>query len=33
LNSLPKQRQALPAAQDFRELLSLSTETKEIEGQ
>jgi tetratricopeptide (TPR) repeat protein len=33
LNSLPKQRQALPAARDFRELLSLSTETKEIEGQ
>jgi hypothetical protein len=33
LNSLPKQRQALPAAREFRELLSLSTETKEIEGQ
>ena len=33
LNSLPKQRQALPAAHDFRERLSLSTETKEIEGQ
>jgi hypothetical protein len=32
LNSLPKQRQALPAARDFRELLNLTTDTKGIEG-
>jgi transcriptional regulator with XRE-family HTH domain len=32
LNSLPKQRQALPAAQGFRELLNLTTNTKGIEG-
>jgi tetratricopeptide (TPR) repeat protein len=32
LNSLPKQRQALPAAQGFRELLNLSADTKGVEG-
>jgi transcriptional regulator with XRE-family HTH domain/tetratricopeptide (TPR) repeat protein len=32
LNSLPKQRQALPAAQGFRELLNLSADTMGIEG-
>jgi hypothetical protein len=32
LDSLPRQRQALPAARDFRELLNLTSETKETEG-
>jgi tetratricopeptide (TPR) repeat protein len=32
LNTLPKQRQELPAARDFRELLMQTTETKGIEG-
>jgi tetratricopeptide (TPR) repeat protein len=32
LNSLPKQRQALPAAREFRDLLKLTPDTKEIEG-
>lgn len=32
LSSLPKQGQALPAAQDLRELLNLTTDTKGIEG-
>jgi tetratricopeptide (TPR) repeat protein len=33
LDSLPKQRQAVAAARDFRELLNLTTDTKRIEGQ
>jgi tetratricopeptide (TPR) repeat protein len=32
LDSLPRQRQALPAARDFRELLNLTSEAKETEG-
>jgi transcriptional regulator with XRE-family HTH domain len=32
LNNLPKQRRELPAARDFRELLDLTSETKETEG-
>lgn len=32
LDSLPKQRQRLPAARDFRELLNLTADTEETEG-